>query len=125
MQKLILNIGLNVDGLPAFTPAFALKALGRFFTVEAHEVITSATEQTVVARVIPDCPTPECDEGRVFVMATELHQQAIAWAYESNVAATGTLTGPEAHLWDGGRFNREFFVTLDEAATRNAKTEAL
>jgi hypothetical protein len=113
MQKIILNIGLNVDGLPAFTPAFALKALGRYFLLEGHEVVTSATEQTVVALVTAR-PFDNVDL-RVFDLACNLHQQAIAWAYEANVGVTGTLTGPEAHLWDGGRFNREFFTTYDEA----------
>lgn len=117
MQKIILNIGLNVDGVPAFTPAFALKALGREFTVLAHEVVTSGTEQTVVALVASggNDGDLEWDAEAVFNLSADLFQQCIAWAYEANVDATGTLTGPEAHAWDGGKFKREFFVTYEEA----------
>lgn len=120
MQKIILNIGLNVDGVPAFTPAFALKSVGRFFNVEAHEVVTSSTEQTVVALVsAPEGGLAEIDtNGCIFELACRLNQQAIAYAYEANVEATGVLTGPEARLWDGGRFNRAYFISYEEAARK-------
>jgi len=121
MSSILLNIGCNVAGVPAFTPEFALRRLSKFFNVLTHEVVDLPTEKTVVAL----CYRPTWDtqiEDVVFELAKQLEQQAIAWAHEDAIGVTGTLTGPEAHLWDGGKFNREFFLTLDEA---KAKNEAL
>ena len=118
-SAILLNIGCNVADVMAFTPEFAVRRLGKFFDVLAYEVVDSPAEKTVVARCLPAancCIT----EAAVFEVASQLEQQAIAWAYEDAIGMTGTLTGPEAHTWDGGRFSREKFITLDEAKEKNA-----
>lgn len=120
-SNILLNIGCNVADAPAFTPEFAVRRLGKFFDVLAYEVLDFPTEKTVVARCQAKSLISASNEsGAVFNLACELEQQAIAWAYEDAIGVTGTLTGPEAHTWDGGRFSREKFITLDEAKEKNA-----
>lgn len=135
---LTLNIGCNVNNVPAFTPAFALAVVAQKFSVvdsdhftlsyqaEVDGVIKDITETTLVVTV--------ADEGRwtnelTFSVSAQLLQKAIACAYHADAdveqarVTLGFLAGPEAATWCGGKFNPEFFYTLGRVRELREKLE--
>ena len=115
-KVVILNIGLNVAGVPTHSPIQVFRAL---YDVEslrsyAYNVAQSDTEATVsILCVLED--VEKALAGVAGPLCTTLQQDCISiWDIESGrgAGAAGWLVGPQASEW-GGAFKPEYFLDLD------------
>ena len=102
----ILNIGLDNTGCRSVEQAakVAFHMIGGIHI--ANQKIVEVEEPTLVVELFADIAP-----GRVYEIAETLSQQAIA--YYNQQIDYGLLIGPEAYLWDGGKFDPEKFILLD------------
>jgi hypothetical protein len=104
--KTILNIGHNVNGLPALDRSHVTIALYPLrHHMESHEVMQSTSEQTSV--IVLDCYV---DDALLLVLCEQLQQDAIA-AFDT-AEGTGRVVGPRASEWGG--FNPDYFLMPTE-----------
>ena len=104
--KTVLNIGHNVNGLPALDRTHVTIALYPLrHHVESHDVMQSQSEETSV--IVLDCYV---DDALLNVLCDQLNQDAIA-AFDT-AEGTGRVVGPRASEWGG--FNPSYFLMPSE-----------
>lgn len=116
-MRLILNIGLDVNGTRAIAAHVALEVIkANGFLVLRHAVHESDTEATLVAVVQPDPLTILREAGGLHFachcIASDLQQDCIAVHRPMHGdGLQGALAGPRAAKW--GRFDPTCFLQIN------------
>jgi hypothetical protein len=113
---IVLNVGVNVGGVPTHSPKDIFLALYEVASLRAYayNVAQSPTEATVaILCVVEDVEKALAGIGGH--LCADLKQDCISvWGVESgrHLSAEGWLVGPNAAAW-GGQFDATQFYDLD------------
>jgi hypothetical protein len=114
MNRLLLNIGLNINGVEALTPDQILNTVTNALSVRPEAFyIRTATSGERTACI--SCRTLMVEDqlvGVIMHLCNKLQQEAIAGRfYVPFGALRNFLIGPKAEAW-GGEFNPEFWLAV-------------
>lgn len=109
-MKFILNIGLDSKATRSISADVAAQiVVANDFLIRKSKVLRSDTEPTLVCEVVAMPSSPFLVIQQLRQIAVDLHQDCIA-VFRPRTGK-GVLIGPNAQAW--GKFNPEFFFTLD------------